>query len=321
MDQDRDEANGPVWLITGATGFLGTALLDVLRDRPVPGAVVATMGRRPPAGWSRAAYFEADLLDGPSVMHALRAAQPAVIIHLAGKTPPAPAVELLTVNSVATALMLDTLRQRAQPVRVVLAGSAAELGPVAAADLPVGEDHPCRPADAYALSKHLATAAGLAARAPVEVMVGRIFNPIGPGTPSNQALGRFAAELADARTDTLVVGQLDTRRDFIDVRDAARALVALAQRGRPGQVYHVGTGRSHLVRDGLDRLRSFRHGPVRVEVDPALAARKGPDDSRADIRRIGEHTGWTPEVSWEQSLSDLWAQAQRDASATISPRA
>jgi GDP-4-dehydro-6-deoxy-D-mannose reductase len=87
----------------------------------------------------------------------------------------------------------------------------------------------------------------------------------------------------------------------------ARALIALAVRGRPGLVYHVGTGRSRRVGDGLEHLIRLSGRDVVVEVDPARAARRGPVDSRADIRRIEAHTGWRPEISWEQSLADLWA--------------
>src|SRR3954465_8481467 len=128
----------------------------------------------------------------------------------------------------ATVHLLDALRALARPVRAVLAGSGGELGPVAADDLPVGEDYACRPAESYGLSKWLATTAGLAARPPLEVVVARIFNPIGPGMPPGLAFGRFARRLAEPGPDPLrlTVGNLDSRRDFIDVRDVARALIA-----------------------------------------------------------------------------------------------
>ena len=107
----------------------------------------------------------------------------------------------------------------------------------------------------------------------------------------------------------MTVSDLDSRRDFIDARDVARALIALAERGRPGLVYHVGTGRSQRIADGLDHLIHLSGRRVRIEPDPHLAGR-GPSDSRADIRRIVEHTGWRPEIAWEQSLADLWDEAR-----------
>ncbi|MEJ7638070.1 MAG: GDP-mannose 4,6-dehydratase [Singulisphaera sp.] len=125
-------------------------------------------------------------------------------------------------------------------------------------------------------------------------------------------LGRFVDLLNDPGPDPLhlVVGDLDARRDFIDVRDVARALMALALLGHPGQAYHVGTGRSHRVRQGLDRLIELSGRDVEVEVDPLRPRGRGPDDSRADPTRLMTHTGWRPEIGWEQSLADLWDEAK-----------
>jgi nucleoside-diphosphate-sugar epimerase len=200
----------------------------------------------------------------------------------------------------------------------VLVGSAAELGPVPVQSLPVGEDYPCRPRDPYGLSKWLATSAGLAASPPLEVAIARVFNPVGPGLPTSQALGRFAQALATGSGPIrLTVGDLDARRDFIDVRDVARAVIALVRDGHPGRVYHVGSGRSQRVGDGLDWLISASGREVRVEVDPGRLRSPGPADSRADIRRIAEEVGWSSEISWEASLRDLWKDAVEKARAGL----
>ncbi len=246
---------------------------------------------------------------------AIVAIAPDLVIHAAGRTPPAEPGEFYRSNTLATLHLLDALRLLQRPTRVVLAGSAAELGPVEIAALPVVDDYPCRPLDAYGLSKWLATCAGMAARPPLEVIAARIFNPIGPGQPTSQAFGRFAAQLADPESGNLVVGDLDGRRDFVDVRDVARALIALAERGRAGLIYNVGTGGSHAVREGLDRLiqkagRTERDArPIVVKVERERTPSNGPSDSRAAIERIVKHTGWRPEVTWEQSLDDLWYDA------------
>jgi GDP-4-dehydro-6-deoxy-D-mannose reductase len=309
---DPHDRARPVWLVTGANGFLGRHLLGALREERAleAEAEVVAAGRRCPPGWPLARFIETDLVDPWSVAQALRAANPTVVLHLAGRTPPATPTEFYYANTVLTALLLDALRDRGKPVRVVMAGSAAELGPVPESALPVGEAWECRPADPYGLSKWLATSAGLAVGAPLEVMVARVFNPIGPGTPEQQSLGRFAMRLADPSVLDLTVGSLDARRDFVDVRDVARAFIAIALRGRAGLVYHVGTGKSHSVREGLQRLHEFSGCRARVTVDPKFAANAGPRESRADIGRIVEHTGWRPEIAWEQSLRDLWQAAR-----------
>ena len=302
----------PVWLVTGGSGFLGGHLLSALAERRMPGVEVmawAAASRR--AGRARHSSRPTSTTR-PGLRRALAATEPAVVFHTAGRTPPADPETLYLANTLATLHLLDALRALPKPRRLVLAGSAAELGPVPVGDLPVGEDYPCRPGDAYGLSKWLASTAGLAARPPLEVIVARVFNPVGPGQPASQALGRFAELLDDPGPDPLrlTVGDLDARRDFIDVRDVARALIALALLGHPGQVYHVGTGRSHRVREGLDGLIGLSGRNVQVVVDPLRSRGRGPDDSRADPTRLMTHTGWRPEIAWEQSLADLWDEAR-----------
>jgi nucleoside-diphosphate-sugar epimerase len=305
-----------VWLITGGSGFVGRHVLDGLKAG-VEGVArseieVVALGRRRPMGWPEQSFVVADLNDTTSVRRAIQTISPDFVVHTAGRTPPALDDELYRTNFWATIHLLGALRALEKPLRVVLSGSAAELGPVDAAHLPVSESYHCQPIGAYGRSKWLATRSGLAERSPMEVSVARVFNPIGPGTPTTQAFGRFADRLSDPDPDplTLRVGDLDSRRDFIDVRDVAQAMIALALRGRAGLVYHVGTGRSQRVGDGLERLIRLGGRSVEVSVDPSLQSRRGPADSRADIDRIVSHTGWEPSFSWEQSLTDLWSEVR-----------
>ncbi|HEX8203753.1 MAG TPA: NAD(P)-dependent oxidoreductase [Isosphaeraceae bacterium] len=305
----------PVWMVTGGSGFLGRHLLAELARSAPRDAEVVVVGRRRPEGWPADAFLRADLGEDRDVARALATAAPDVVLHAAGLTPPAAPDRLYRANTLATLSLLEAARAPGRPVRIVLAGSAAELGPVAAEDLPAGEDYSCRPADAYGLSKWLATVAALTARPPVEVVVARLFNLIGPGLAPGQAFGSFAARIAGTPDDPvrLTVGDLDARRDFLDVRDAAAAMIGLALRGGPAQVYHVGTGRSRRVGDGLAQLIRLSGRAVRVEVRLPEGVGRGPSDSRADIRKIGAHTGWSPRIAWEQSLADLWTEAAATA--------
>ena len=305
-----------VWLLTGATGFVGHHVLRVLSHAPdlTPNRddKLILLGRRCPSGWPESAFVAVDLKDAIQTRAAIDRIAPDVVIHTAGKTPPASDEELYRTNFWATLHLLSALKSLRKTVRVVLSGSAAELGPVSVDRLPVNESYACDPVDSYGRSKWLATKCGLSEDLPVEVIVARVFNPIGPGTPPSQALGRFASRLAEPGKDPLelAVGDLNSRRDFIDVRDVARAMVELAHRGRPGQVYHVGTGRSHRVGDALERLVQLSGRSVRLSVDPVLYNRRGPIDSSADVERITTHTNWRPQISWEESLVDLWNLAQ-----------
>jgi GDP-4-dehydro-6-deoxy-D-mannose reductase len=310
-----------IWMVTGASGFLGRHVLDALQsgtDRLKPdGNTIVVLGRRCPEGWPETGFVAADLADSTGLRRAIRQVTPDFVIHTAGKTPPALDEELYQTNFWSTMHLLSALGALDKKVRVVLAGSAAELGTVLPSALPVNEAHPCNPRDAYGRSKYLATQAALADRSRLEVLVARIFNPMGPGLPETQAFGRFAASLREPGPDPLplLVGDLNTRRDFVDVRDVARAMVTLARRGQPRLVYHVGTGHSHRVGDGLDFLRGLSGRTIRVEIDDSLATARGPADSRADISRIVAHTDWRPCISWQQSLTDLWREAAGNGAA------
>jgi nucleoside-diphosphate-sugar epimerase len=305
-----------VWLVTGATGFVGRHVLGAIEARNEgfsdDGNRVVVLGRRCPADWPQSRFVAADLTDSSRLSEVIEGIAPDVVIHTAGRTPPASDEELYRGNFWATIHLLSALRSLKKGVRVVLSGSAAELGPVDLEHLPVDESYRGYPRDSYGRSKCLATSAGLAERSALEVMVARVFNPIGPGTPVTQAFGRFADRLTDPDIDplTLVVGDIDARRDFIDVRDVARAMIALALRGQAGQVYNVGTGQSRRVCEGLERLIALSGRTVRVSVDPQLQSQRGPSDSRGKIERITNQTGWQPAISWEQSVDDLWREVE-----------
>jgi GDP-4-dehydro-6-deoxy-D-mannose reductase len=305
-----------VWLVTGATGFVGRHVWDLLgRSVEQPSRFeteVLAMGRRRPPGCPEHRFITTDLNDATGLVRAIRRIAPNYVIHTAGRTPPATDDELFRTNFWSTTHLLSGLRTLEKPIRVVLSGSAAELGPVASAHLPVDEGYAGCPIDAYGRSKRLATLSGLAERPPLEVVVARVFNVVGPGLPQTQAFGRFASRLDEPGPDPveLTVGDLEARRDFIDVRDVARAMIAIALRGQAGQVYNVGTGHSRQVAEGLDILVRLSGRSVRTRVDPALQERRGPSDSRAAIGRIVTQTGWEPRIPLEQSLSDLWCEVR-----------
>ena len=304
-----------LWLVTGASGFLGRHVVETLTSglegHQRADVDLILMGRRRPEGWPEERFVAADLNDPAALRQGLQRFAPDYVIHTAGRTPPAEDDELYRANFWATTHLLAALRSLKKPCRVVLSGSAAELGPVSVAHLPVGEDYNGYPVNAYGRSKHLATLRGLSERPPLEIVVARVFNPIGPGTPPTQAFGQFAARLGEPGPDPLelTVGDLETYRDFIDVRDVARAMIALALRGEPGRLYHVGTGQSHRVGDGLEILLRVSGRTVQIRIDPSLQSRRGPADSRAAISRIVAETGWLPQIAWEESLADLWREA------------
>ena len=296
----------PVWVVTGASGFLGGAILRHLLADPTGRRVVACV-RGPGVSLSGTETIRLDLNDSTATARCFGDLRPDVVIHAAGATPPVDSSGLYRANTRATGVLLDALDRLGKPIRVVAIGSAAELGPVPADRLPIAEDCPCRPDGPYGLSKWAGTRLALEPRRNLTVLAARVFNPIGPGQSASQVFGRVARLLASSTIETPTIPRLDPRlrRDFLDSRDVAAAVVRMAERGRAG-LYHVGSGRSVALAEGVERLVAL--SGRRVDWAPG-GAWNGPLDSIADVRRIRAEVGWSPRIDFEASLADLWTSA------------
>lgn len=252
-------------LVTGASGFIGRAV--VARLRATGWRVVRAVRRDADAediclgtGW----------WDRASFARAIEWARPHVVFHLAGTAIGNTPAEIYQTNALLAVELLEAVRASAAPPAVLLAGSAAEYGRIDAERLPVGETEPCQPITDYGISKYAQTLVGLArARAGMNVTIARIFNVVGPGMPHYLALASFARQLRSG-TDTLHVGDLDVARDFIDVTEAARIIVALgSEPAYCGGVYNVCSGEPACLRPLVEALVALCHRPVGIVVDPS----------------------------------------------------
>jgi nucleoside-diphosphate-sugar epimerase len=256
-------------LLTGATGFLGRHLLAAATNWTVTRVTRAREASSPdelalgPTPWTRADFATA-----------LATARPDVVLHCAGGTHSLDARACIDTNAVLAAELLSAVADLREPRPVILIGSAAEYGIVPSDAQPVVETHPCAPRTNYAVAKYAQTLLGLAAAMRgQQVLVARLFNPVGVGMPSELALPSFARQIVGSGPcPVLRVGDLSAERDFLDVEEAARVLLALAAMPRwPWPVVNVCSGGAHRLGDLLDGLIAASGLRVRVEPDPALA--------------------------------------------------
>lgn len=303
-------------LITGSNGFTGAHLVRYLRSQcagPIVGLDIASGAANPVDE-----YFACDLTDAQAVHRVVSGVCPSVVYHLAARTQGVPDEVIERTNVEGFRNLRDALAQVTsdRPIRMVTIGSAAEIGSRGAAQSPISEDVTCEPETAYGRSKWQVTQLALAepADSDLRIVVARPFNLLGPGLPASLSLGHFArqvAAVASGRADGVNCGPLDARRDYLDVRDAVRAYVALAECGRAGQVYNVCSGRSYRVGELLDTL--IRLAGVTVPVQSDIARHPvGVPDIYGDNTKLKDHTGWQPRVSIEQSLKDLLESASAD---------
>jgi GDP-4-dehydro-6-deoxy-D-mannose reductase len=295
-------------LITGVNGFSGRHLAAALaRD---PGLTVLGTGRRTATRATLAGYRSCDLTDEQKVREVVAWAAPDVVYHLAAAWGSASADELEAVNIQGFERLREALRAQARErrIRLLVIGSAAEIGEVSPEQLPVDETVPCRPTTPYGKSKHALVQAALAEpnTSGLEIIVARPFNLVGAGLGEGLAPGRFTAAVravARGETDTIHCGWLDGRRDYLDIADAVRAYRLLVDHAPPGTLANVCSGRSVRTGDLLDRLIEL------AGVRATIVAGAPRDGDIADIR--GSHallsamTGWQPEISLDVSLANL----------------
>jgi GDP-4-dehydro-6-deoxy-D-mannose reductase len=102
-----------------------------------------------------------------------------------------------------------------------------------------------------------------------------------------------------------MVGNLESVRDFTDVRDMVQAYWLALDKGAPGEVYNICSGRGHTARQVLDILLDLAHVQVTVREDPA---RMRPSDVTllvGDCSKFQSVTGWRPTIPFEVTLKDL----------------
>jgi len=253
-------------IVTGGQGFIGRYLVKALQRN---GVNVKTLGRRKSA---ETTHFVLDKpsWDSPALDRVLVDTASDCIFHLAGATR-GTSSELTHINVGLTQSLLRALRRTGLQPLLVVAGSAAEYGSAIIDGEPICETATCAPLSAYGVSKQAQTRDALAYADATgnPVLVARIFNPLGRGMPSHLAIGDFARQIASMPRSrgTLLVGNIDVRRDMIDVEHIAGLLWRLAENPNARGVVNVCSGQAPLLRDLVELLIARCGRKINIEVD------------------------------------------------------
>lgn len=309
-------------LITGLSGFAGSHLAEYLLRQPdveVSGVVFGPVNQAEHL-LNRIQAHQIDLTDEEATRRVLRETNPDLIFHLAGQAyVPASWADpwqTLANNIRAQVNLLHGLVRLELAPRVLVIGSNEEYGRVSADRLPIDETTPLRPDSPYGVSKITQDYLGLQYFISHQLPVVRVrpFNHIGPRQDGRFAAANFARQIAEAeagKRDTVIrVGNLDAQRDFTDVRDMVRGYALALERGKAGEVYNVGSGRPHAIRELLDGLLKWAQVECTVVVE---AERMRPSDtpiSYCDAAKFRAETGWAPQIPIEQTLHDILKDAR-----------
>ena len=313
-------------LITGITGMVGSHLADyllantdwdiygMLRWRSPLDNIEHLVQRINDA--DRAHLVYADLSEEAGLRHAVRAAAPDYVFHLAAQSFPqtsfASPADTIDTNMQGTVRLLEALKDHAPAALIHVCSSSEVYGRVSADKLPIAEDCPFAPASPYAISKAGADLAAqhYAAAYGMKILVSRMFTHTGPRRGDVFVESSFSKQLAMIEAGQLAPvirhGNLDSIRTITDVRDAVRAYyMLLTINPQPGQVYNIGGGVAFSVREILNQLIGISGVSCSLEVDPARMRPVDADLQVPNCSKFKNHTGWEPRISYEQTMLEL----------------
>lgn len=306
-------------LITGITGFAGSHLAEYCLGR----SDVEVFGT---ARWrsrmdnvehitDQITLLDCDLKDSVAVRHCLLEVRPDYIFHLAAQsfvpTSWKAPVETMMTNIVGQINIFEAMRELKLESRVQLACSSEEYGMVYEDEIPIKETNQLRPLSPYGVSKVAQDLLGYQYHESYGLFTIRTrgFNHTGPRRGDVFVSSNFARQIAmiekKKQEPVLQVGNLETRRDFTDVRDMIRGYWLALEKGEPGEVYNIGSGTDVTIQKMLDILLGFSSIEIKVE---QVADRMRPSDVEvlcADNTKFCSMSGWKPEIPFEKTLEDL----------------
>jgi GDP-4-dehydro-6-deoxy-D-mannose reductase len=231
--------------------------------------------------------------------------------------PPSPDSRILDLNVFASTILLEVIARQCPEASVLVVGSGAQYGRVAAGGQPVPETAPMRPEGMYGRSKVLQEAVALryADMAGLRVVCVRPFPVVGPGQSARCTVGRIVQRIvraeADRRPATIQVSRPHAACDLTDVRDLAQALLQAILEGAPSEVYNVGSGVATSVDQVVGTLASMAATPVTLQFARRAPNAPGTGTVLCDASRLRAATAWAPEIPMERSLADALADARR----------
>ncbi|MBN1886256.1 MAG: GDP-mannose 4,6-dehydratase [Candidatus Krumholzibacteriota bacterium] len=306
-------------LITGITGFAGSHLADLcLENTDVElYGIVRWRSRTENIDhiWDRLRLLECDLRDATSTRDVIERVRPERIFHLAAQSfvPTswkAPS-ESLSTNIIGQLNVFEAVRKLGIECRIQIACSSEEYGMVYPDEVPIKESNPLRPLSPYGVSKVGQDMLGYQyfMSYGMDVVRTRGFNHTGPRRGPVFVCSDFAKQLVDIekglRPPVMRVGNLDAKRDFTDVRDMVRGYWLALEKGKPGEVYNICSGRSMSIGNMLGMLIDMSGLEVTVERDPSRLRPSDVEILEGDNSRFHEDTGWEPEIPIEKTFADL----------------
>jgi NDP-hexose 4-ketoreductase len=301
----------PRALVIAGESFVGKYVVAELRNHGFDSLVTTRCTSQ-----TQPASSICDVTDSTSIDAVVREHQPDVLVNCAGIITADQPELAQRVHVDGTKHVVDAIKQFAPKCALLSLGSAAEYGPADVLDLPLYETYPPEPASSYGGSKleqtrvvEQAVVDGLTA------YVVRPFNIIGPGLPSTYFAAGLASRLLKLDSDQVVEFEVfnpNATRDFVDVRDVARAirLLLTVQPKHDSIVYNICTDRQTSLTEVAELMGDLAGGH-RPKPAGEADSRGGISYSQGSYAKLKKYCSWEPKIEWQTSIRDLY-RAQED---------
>lgn len=297
-------------LITGASGFTGhymTKFLAPMNDCELFGLAYKHIQRNV----KDIELIRCDLRNRNDVEQVIHEIIPDRIIHLAGLTH-GTLENLIKINVLGTENLLQAVKIEGKNCPVLVISSSAEYGNCV--EPRINESASLNPVSEYGVSKVAETLLSMSYfhRFGLQVAVARPFNLIGPGQPVSFVCGQIISQILEIERESrfsLELQEIESSRDFIDVRDAVEAYWSIVNHTNfatecAGKVFNVGSGRSYSISDLLEFLWDIikKKYPVTLSNRPGkiLIPRQQSDNSL-----LFKTTSWSPRIELKESIEDM----------------
>lgn len=312
-------------LITGAAGFVGGHLIEALKDN-CKNEISAFVLNEKEAGrvnLPKENIYLVDITNASKVKDTVKEIRPDMVFHLAAQSSVGlswkhPALTY-SVNITGTVNILEALKEFSPNARILLVGSAEQYGSVAIDEQPIKETQHLVGNNPYSVSKMAQEAAArlFLKDSNLQIIRVRAFNHIGAGQETKFVIPNWCSQVISMEKDLkkdscLFVGNINVKRDFTDVRDIVRAYILLAENGKSGEIYNVGSGISHSLEDVLKLIKenSFRKD-ITWKVDESRLRPSDIEELCADVTKLKSTVDWEPVYTLEQSVKWIMEEMRK----------